>query len=65
MVDDKQQVILKQFKKYGFTEMGRLPNGNVFLELKGTDPVRVVVAVDGKVTPLSGDLTRFDWSKTI
>gem|GEM_PF-2501138 len=58
---DKQQDILKKFKSLGFTEMGRLKNGNVFVELKSNDPVRAVVAVDGTVTALSGDLSRFDW----
>jgi len=60
-VADKQQDILKKFKSLGFTEMGRLKNGNVFVELKSNDPVRAVVAVDGTVTALSGDLSRFDW----
>ena len=60
---DKQAVVLKQFKSLGFSEMGRLPNGHVFVELKGNDPVRAVVSADGKVIPLSGDLTRFDWNK--
>jgi len=60
-VPDKQQDMLKKFKSLGFTEMGRLKNGNVFVELKSNDPVRAVVAPDGTVTPLSGDLTRYDW----
>jgi hypothetical protein len=60
---DKQADILKKFKSLGFSEIGRLPNGNVFVELKGNDPVRVVVAADGSVTPLSGDLSRYDWRK--
>jgi len=60
-VSDKQQDVLKKFKSLGFTEMGRLKNGNVFVELKSNDPVRAVVAVDGTVTALSGDLSRFDW----
>jgi hypothetical protein len=58
---DKQQEVLKKFKSLGFTEMGRLANGNVFVELRSTEPVRAVVAVDGTVTPLSGDLSRYDW----
>lgn len=60
-MSDKQQDVLKKFKSLGFTEMGRLKNGNVFVELKSNDPVRAVVAVDGTVTALSGDLSRFDW----
>jgi hypothetical protein len=60
-VPDKQQDVLKKFKSLGFTEMGRLKNGNVFVELKSNDPVRAVVAVDGTVTALSGDLSRYDW----
>jgi hypothetical protein len=58
----KQQEILKQFKSLGFTEMGRLKNGNVFVELKGNQPVRALVTTDGTVTALSGDLSRFDWA---
>jgi len=53
--------VLKKFKSLGFTEMGRLKNGNVFVELKSNEPVRAVVALDGTVTPLSGDLSRYDW----
>jgi len=60
---DKQTEILKSFKALGFSEMGRLPDGKVFVELKGNDPVRAVVAQDGTVTPLSGDLSRYDWNK--
>lgn len=60
-VPDKQQDVLKKFKSLGFTEMGRLKNGNVFVELKTNDPVRAVVAPDGTVTALSGDLSRYDW----
>lgn len=60
---DKQAEILKKFRSLGFNEIGRLPNGNVFVELKGNDPVRAVVASDGTVTPLSGDLSRYDWTK--
>lgn len=60
---DKQQDLLKKFKSLGFTEVGRLTNGNVFVELKGNEPVRALVAADGSVTPLSGDLSRFDWAK--
>ena len=60
-VPDKQQDVLKKFKSLGFTEMGRLKNGNVFVELKSNDPVRAVVAPDGTVIPLSGDLSRYDW----
>jgi hypothetical protein len=62
-VPDKQQDVLKKFKSLGFTEVGRLANGNVFMELKGNEPVRALVAADGSVTPLSGDLSRFDWAK--
>jgi hypothetical protein len=60
-VSDKQQEVLKKFKSLGFTEIGRLKNGNVFVELKSNDPVRAVVALDGTVTALSGDLSRYDW----
>ncbi|MBV8263846.1 MAG: hypothetical protein JOY87_08505 [Candidatus Eremiobacteraeota bacterium] len=60
-MSDKQQEVLKKFKSLGFTEMGRLKNGNVFVELKSNEPVRAVVALDGTVTPLSGDLSRYDW----
>jgi len=62
-VPDKQQDVLKKFKSLGFTEVGRLANGNIFMELKGNEPVRALVAADGSVTPLSGDLSRFDWAK--
>ncbi|MBC5808461.1 MAG: hypothetical protein GIX00_07660 [Candidatus Eremiobacteraeota bacterium] len=55
--------MLKKFKSLGFTEVGRLANGNIFMELKGNEPVRALVAADGSVTPLSGDLSRFDWAK--
>ena len=58
---DKQLEVLKKFKSLGFSEMGRAKNGNVFVELKTNDPVRAVVAPDGTVTPLSGDLSRYDW----
>jgi hypothetical protein len=61
---DKQQDVLKKFTSLGFTQMGRLANGNVFVELKGNDPVRAVVTPDGTVTALSGDLSRFDWNKS-
>ena len=60
-MSDKQQDVLKKFKSLGFTEIGRLKNGNVFVELKSNDPVRAVVTPDGTVTPLSGDLSRYDW----
>ncbi len=60
---DKQQDVLKKFRSLGFTEVGRLANGNVFMELKGNEPVRALVAADGSVTPLSGDPSRFDWAK--
>ncbi|MBV8164328.1 MAG: hypothetical protein JOZ91_08665 [Candidatus Eremiobacteraeota bacterium] len=60
-MSDKQQEVLKKFKSLGFTEMGRLKNGNVFVELKSNEPVRAVVALDGTVTALSGDLSRYDW----
>ena len=58
---DKQRDVIAKFKQLGFQEMGKLANGNIFVELKGTQPVRAVVAPDGTVTPLSGDLSRFDW----
>ena len=61
MMADKQRDVLDKFKRLGFREMGKLPNGNVFVELKGNDPVRAVVAADGTVTALSGDLSKFDW----
>jgi len=60
---DKQAEVLKKFRSLGFNEMGRLPNGNVFVELKGNEPVRALVASDGSVTALAGDLSRFDWTK--
>ena len=60
---DKQQEVLKKFKSLGFTEMGRLKNGNIFVELKSNDPVRAVVTIEGAVTALSGDLSRYDWNK--
>ena len=52
---------LKKFKSLGFTEMGRNKNGNIFVELKSNDPVRAVIAPDGAVTALSGDISRYDW----
>ncbi|HXW77218.1 MAG TPA: hypothetical protein VEJ20_07405 [Candidatus Eremiobacteraceae bacterium] len=58
---DKQQEMLKKFTGLGFVIMGKAANGNVFVELRGNDPVRAVVSPDGAVQALSGDVSRFDW----
>ncbi|MDQ2818626.1 MAG: hypothetical protein M3T49_10545 [Candidatus Eremiobacteraeota bacterium] len=58
---EKQRAVVKKFQRFGFVVMGTAANGNVFVELKGNDPVRAAVSVDGAVTPLSGDVGRFDW----
>jgi hypothetical protein len=60
-VPDKQQEMLKKFAGLGFVVMGKAKNGNVFVELRGTNPVRAAVSPDGTVEPLSGDVGRFDW----
>ena len=58
---DKQQDIIKKFQSLGFVVIGKAPNGNVFVELRGNEPIRAAVAPDGGVTQLSGDISRFDW----
>jgi hypothetical protein len=59
---DSQSDIVKKFQSLGFTVIGKAANGNVFVELRGNDPVRASVGPDGTVVQLSGDVSRFDWS---
>lgn len=58
---DKQQEIVKKFQSLGFVVIGKAQNGNVFVELRGNDPIRASVGPDGTVQQLSGDVSRFDW----
>jgi hypothetical protein len=58
---DKQQDMVKRFQSLGFVVIGKAANGNVFVELRGNDPVRAAVGPDGTVQPLSGDIHKFDW----
>ena len=58
---DPQADIVKKFQSLGFTVMGKAANGNVFVELRGNDPVRAAVRPDGSVEQLSGDVSRYDW----
>ena len=58
---ESQDDIIKKFKSLGFVVMGKAQNGNVFVELRGNNPVRAVVAPDGSVQQLSGDVGRYDW----
>jgi hypothetical protein len=58
---DKQQAAVKKFQRLGFVVIGKAQNGNVFVELRGNDPVRASVSPDGTVQQLSGDVGRFDW----
>lgn len=58
---DKQQEIVKKFQSLGFVVIGKASNGNVFVELRGNDPVRAAVGPDGAVQQLSGDVGRYDW----
>jgi hypothetical protein len=58
---DKQQEMVRKFQSLGFVVIGKAPNGNVFVELRGNDPIRAAVAPDGTVVQLSGDVGRFDW----
>ena len=60
---DVQAAIVKKFQSLGFAVIGKAANGNVFVELRGNEPVRASVAPDGSVTHLSGDVSRFDWIK--
>ncbi len=60
---DPQADVVKKLQSLGFAVIGKAPNGNVFVELRGNDPVRASVAPDGSVTHLSGDVSRFDWIK--
>jgi len=60
---DKQREVIKQFKKYGFVEGATTRTGAILVELKGVEPVRVLVQPDGSVIHVSGDVTRFDWGK--
>jgi hypothetical protein len=41
--------------------IGKAGNGNIFVELRGNDPVRAAVSPDGSVLQLSGDVGRYDW----
>jgi hypothetical protein len=58
---DKQQEMIKKFQSFGFVVIGKAKNGNIFVELRGNDPVRAAVAPDGSVQQLSGDVGRYDW----
>jgi hypothetical protein len=58
---DKQQDVLKKFQSLGFVVIGKAQNGNVFVELRGNEPIRAAVTTDGAVEQLSGDISRFDW----
>ena len=58
-----QADMVKKLQSLGFAVIGTAKNGNVFVELRGNDPVRASVGPDGTVTQLSGDVSRFDWIK--
>lgn len=58
---DKQQDVVKKFQSLGFVVIGKASNGNVFVELRGNEPIRAAVAADGSVEQLAGDIGRFDW----
>lgn len=58
---DKQQDVVKKFQSLGFVVIGKAANGNVFVELRGNEPIRAAVTADGAVEQLSGDISRFDW----
>jgi hypothetical protein len=58
---DPQAEIVKKFQSFGFVVIGKAKNGNIFVELKGNDPVRAAVSPDGSVQQLSGDVGRYDW----
>jgi hypothetical protein len=60
---ESQADIIKKLQSLGFIVIGKARNGNVFVELRGNDPIRAAVAVDGTVQQLSGDVGRFDWGK--
>ena len=60
---ESQADVVKKFKSLGFVVMGTAQNGNIFVELRGNNPVRAAVAPDGSVQQLSGDVGRFDWRK--
>jgi hypothetical protein len=60
---DKQKDVIKQFRKYGFVVGATTRTGAILIELKGVEPVRVLVNLDGSVLHVSGDVTRFDWGK--
>ena len=58
---DAQAAVVKKFQSLGFSVIGKAANGNIFVELRGNQPVRAAVAPDGSVQQLSGDLSRFHW----
>jgi hypothetical protein len=60
---DKQKEVIKQFRKFGFAVGATTKTGAILVELRGNDPVRVLVNLDGSVLHVSGDVTRFDWGK--
>jgi len=60
---DKQQEMVKKLQSLGFVMMGKAKNGNIFMELRGNDPIRASIAPDGAVSQLSGDVGKFDWLK--
>jgi hypothetical protein len=60
---DKQKEVIKGFRKFGFTVGATTRTGAILVELRGNDPVRVLVNPDGSVIHVSGDVTRYDWGK--
>jgi len=52
---DKQREVIKQFRKYGFIAGATTRTGAILVELKGVEPVRVLVQPDGSVIHVSGD----------
>jgi hypothetical protein len=56
-----QADVVKKFQSLGFVVIGKAQNGNVFVELRGNEPIRASVSPDGTVQQLSGDVGRFDW----
>lgn len=60
---DKQKEVIKKFRKFGFTVGAKTRTGAILVELRGTDPVRVLVNPDGSVLHVSGDVTNYDWGR--
>jgi len=58
---DKQQEVVKKFLSLGFVVIGKAKNGNIFVELRGNEPIRAAVAADGirkEPPPVPGTPTR-------